>query len=131
MMGTIRLVEKKNIFFTLSVVLILLGFLLMGLRGMRGMPTLAFGIDFSGGSTMTLRLQTLPKDLTVAQLIQKVRVSLEPFGLQGSDIQLLDRSDVLIKSLKMEASDHEKIQQAMEATFGQCDIVEVDFMDLS
>ena len=50
-----KLIEKRNIWFSLSGAVIILGFLLMALKGIASKPVLNFGIDFKGGSTLILK----------------------------------------------------------------------------
>ena len=51
-----KFVEKKNLWFFISVLVIIMGFGLMCLKAFQGKPILNYGIDFIGGNTMLLKL---------------------------------------------------------------------------
>ena len=65
----------RKIWFLISLVLIIPGFICMGMRGFN------FGIDFTGGTIMDLRFE---QPVTLSD----VRSSLAKYDLDGSTIQL-------------------------------------------
>ncbi len=74
-MKTYKIVEKRKIWFAISAVIILIGFVSMLTRGFN------LGIDFTGGTLLELKF---PKEITVEQ----VRDVLKGHGLENSIIQL-------------------------------------------
>ena len=133
-----KIVEKKNLWLALSTFLIGVGFLLMVVRAFDSRPILNFGIDFSGGSTLVLKFDGLTHQLAGAKQDQKksvtagfihdVRSALAPFGLKSSEIQVSDAGEVIIKTIQMDGSMHEKVKSALETRLGHCEVLEVDFI---
>ena len=74
-MPKFNIAGHRKIWFLISLVLIIPGFLCMGMRGFN------FGIDFTGGTIMDLRFE---RPVTLSD----VRTSLARYGLDGSTIQL-------------------------------------------
>ncbi len=136
--NTWKIVEKRNLWLVLSTSLIAIGFLFMVIRAFESKPILNFGIDFSGGSTMVLKFDRLTHQLRQSpssvhkqvstRFIQDIRSVVAPFGLKSSEIQISDAGEVIIKTGRTEGSHHEQIRQALEASFGHCDVLEVDFI---
>ena len=65
----------RKIWFLISLVLIIPGFICMGMRGFN------FGIDFTGGTIIDMRFE---QPVTLAE----IRSSLAKYDLDGSTIQL-------------------------------------------
>jgi preprotein translocase subunit SecF len=138
-MKTLKIIEKTNLWLTVSCMLIGLGVMAMSIRAIQSLPVLNLGVDFSGGSTMQLQfeqfnqtLKTTPdaakkRELT-AQFIQSVRSVLAEFNLQSSTIQTTETGDLIIKTSQMDSTKHDKIHQALKQKLGKFEVLELDFI---
>ncbi len=121
----LKIVEKKNLWFTLSLLPILVGFGLMGYRYLNSMPVLNFGIDFSGGSTLNLKFANHTDTLS---LITELRKTLKSIGLEQSSIQISDQKEVLIKTNLLDHAGSENILKTLREQMGQVEVLEIDFI---
>lgn len=79
----IDLVGKSNIFAVLSVVLIVAGFISLFVQGMN------FGIDFRGGSSISLQVEDKIEEKTLKQ-------DIEDLGLKLENLEYIDEENVAI-----------------------------------
>ncbi len=139
MIKSLKVIEKKNLWFTFSFCCIALGFVMMAVRGFQSQPVLNFGVDFSGGSTMQLKFDNFSKSLETApsdeakkqastQFIQQVRDCLASFGLENSTIQTTDNGEVIIKTVQMDGNKHDQVRKALQQQIGNFDVLELDFI---
>ena len=128
-----RFIEKKNLWFTCSGLIILLGFLMMGFRAVQSKPTLNYGIDFVGGSTLILKFDSLNqairegKDVS-SSFTQSVRQVLDPFGLKNSSIQISQDGEVIIKTAHIEQATITAVQGALKTQLGNLEVLEIDYI---
>lgn len=128
-----KFIEKKNLWFTCSGLIILLGIVMMGLRAIQSKPALNYGIDFVGGSTLILKFDSLNQAIrggkeVTSGFTQSVRQVLEPFGLQNSSIQISQDGEVIIKSVHMEHATVSAVQAALKTQLGNMEVLEVDYI---
>ena len=102
----------RRIWFLLSLVLIIPGFICMGVRGFN------FGIDFTGGTIMDLRFE---QPVT----LQGVRSSLAKYDLDGSTIQFagaeagIDASEnVMIRTIDLEENQRKEVMASLTQDVG-------------
>ena len=102
----------RRIWFLLSLVLIIPGFICMGVRGFN------FGIDFTGGTIIDLRFEQ-PVTLT------DVRSSLAQYGLDGSTIQLAgaesgieSSENVMIRTVDLEENQRKEVMASLTKDVG-------------
>ncbi len=112
-------IGNRNITFLVSVVLIVLGFGSMTLKG-----GLNFGIDFVGGTLVEVRFSEMPE-------IDAIRGAVENAGFEDSVIQQLDEENIALVRLQNADSvdgtkepgsgedEGGKITNALETAFGQ------------
>ncbi|NDC82509.1 protein translocase subunit SecF [bacterium] len=139
-MTTVKIIEKKNLWFSVSALLITIGFFLMGLRFIKNEPVLNFGSDFAGGSTMVLRFDGLAEkyrhsgrnkekfQIESSKFIAEVRRVLEEFNLGNSSIQLSGDQDVVIKTAKVSSDQSLKIRGALTSRLGANEVLEIDYV---
>ncbi len=137
-MKTYKLIEKKNLWFTCSSLIILLGFVMMGLRGIQSKPILNFGIDFMGGSTLILKFDSFNQALKAnpnqdfsqasASFIHSVRTVLSGYGLENSSIQMSQDGEVLIKTLHIDSAKIASVQQGFKEKMGNFEVLEIDYI---
>ena len=102
----------RKIWFLISLVLIIPGFICMGVRGFN------FGIDFTGGTIMDLRFeQPVP--------LSDVRSSLAKYDLDGSTIQLsgeesgIESSEnVMIRTVDLEENQRKEVMASLTQDVG-------------
>ncbi|MCP4049905.1 MAG: protein translocase subunit SecF [bacterium] len=135
-----KIMEKKNLWFAISLIFILIGASLMTVRAFKSEPVLNYGIDFIGGSTMIFRFDELnsryekaakenkKKQVVNIQFMKEIRSILKNFGLEKSHVQITQDKEVLIKTLHLDHSSNLKIRDELEEKMGALEVLEVDFI---
>ena len=102
----------RRIWFLLSLVLIIPGFICMGVRGFN------FGIDFTGGTIIDLRFE---QPVTLSD----VRSSLAKYDLDGSTIQLAgaesgieSSENVMIRTIDLEENQRKEVMASLTQDVG-------------
>ena len=102
----------RKIWFLISLVLIIPGFICMGMRGFN------FGIDFTGGTIMDLRFE---QPVTLSD----VRASLAKYDLDGSTIQLAgaesgieSSENVMIRTVDLEENQRKEVMASLMQDVG-------------
>ena len=102
----------RKIWFLLSLMLIIPGFICMGVRGFN------FGIDFTGGTIIDLRFE---QPVTLGD----VRSSLAKYDLDGSTIQLAgaetgieSSENVMIRTIDLEESQRKEVMASLSQDVG-------------
>ena len=102
----------RKIWFLISLILIIPGFICMGVRGFN------FGIDFTGGTIMDLRFE---QPVT----LQGVRSSLAKYDLDGSTIQLAgaesgieSSENVMIRTVDLEENQRKEVMASLTKDVG-------------
>ena len=102
----------RRIWFLLSLVLIIPGFICMGMRGFN------FGIDFTGGTIIDLRFE---QPVTLSD----VRSSLAKYDLDGSTIQLAgaesgieSSENVMIRTIDLEENQRKEVMASLTQDVG-------------
>jgi preprotein translocase subunit SecF len=119
-----KFIEKRKLFYTLSSLLILAGFIMMGLRALSSKPILNWGIDFVGGSTITVKYPSLNK----TDYIEKTRNSLAKIGQEKASIVITPENEVIIKTSSLKPETIKHIQTQLQQDMGTIEIQEVDFI---
>ncbi|OGC21343.1 protein-export membrane protein SecF [candidate division WOR-1 bacterium RIFOXYB2_FULL_42_35] len=116
---TFNFVGKRRIWFTISGALLALavGALLFNVF-VRG-HVMNFGIDFTGGTMVTLRF---PAMVSVAD----VRETLEKHGLGKSIIQRSGKQDIYIRTEEIESGLRAKIVDELKEKYGDVELLEAD-----
>lgn len=110
-------IKSKYIFFTISAVLIIAGFVGMGVNKANGKGSLNYSLEFMGGTATTA---DLGKDYTLAQLDSELEPIVEDVT-GDSNIQFQkveDSTSVVIKTRSLELSEREDLNKALEDKFG-------------
>ena len=102
----------RKIWFLISLVLIIPGFICMGMRGFN------FGIDFTGGTIIDLRFE---QPVTLSD----VRASLAKYDLDGSTIQLAgaesgieSSENVMIRTVDLEENQRKEVMASLTQDVG-------------
>ncbi len=134
---TIKLIEKKNLWFLISSIIIISGLVLMGMRGVKQEPVLNFGIDFTGGASFILSFDTLnqahrqstvdPESINL-NFIQSLRTALKKMDLETSQLQITEDLEVLIKTPHLSNDKRKQVLDALEVVGGSLTVLEIDII---
>ncbi len=134
---TIKLIEKKNLWFLISSLIIIAGVVLMGMRAVKQEPVLNFGIDFTGGASFILSFDTLNqahRQATVdaqtinLNFIQSLRGALKEMDLENSQLQITEDLEVLIKTPHLSNERRKQVLDALEVVGGSLTVLEIDII---
>lgn len=114
-----NIIAKKNLWFAISVTLILIGLAAFLFNGMTKGKIMNFGIDFTGGSLLTLRFE---KDIST----HEIRDVLTEYGLSQSVIQKTGDKDFSIRTDPIEAELRQKVVSELRNKFGVVELLEAD-----
>jgi preprotein translocase subunit SecF len=115
------IIKKSNLWFSISIVLILLAFFALGFNLFVHGRMMNFGIDFTGGTLLNLRFE---KPVNVGQ----VRTVMDDFKLGESVIQKSGDNDILIRTVPMDVETRQKIMADMAEKVGNSEILEADII---
>jgi preprotein translocase subunit SecF len=125
-----KIIEKKNLWFSISIILIGIGIALMTTNVFKSKPMMNYGIDFVGGSTMILKFEELNKRHEIAEsnnesaqainigFIKAIRNVLTEYGLESSSVQITRDKEVLIKTLEIDDQKSLAIFNALQQKLG-------------
>jgi len=135
-----KLVEKKWWWGVVSASIVCLGMGMAGYRMLKGNAPLHFGIDFVGGTTMTLKFEALAEQKAAAgadrrafeqastQLIADVRRTLSTVGFTQAHIQMTQDSELVIKTTQHTPVQNHLVREALAKAFGRIEVIEVDYI---
>ena len=92
-----KFIEKHNFWILISALVILPGFISMGIKLVNSDPILNYGIDFIGGNTFNIQLESPP--INEQQTSDAIRTTLKSFSLDNSYIQFSNNNEIYIKTL--------------------------------
>ncbi|MFH0887413.1 MAG: protein translocase subunit SecF [bacterium] len=90
------------LWFTISAVLLCIGIGALVYNGMNRGSVMNFGIDFTGGTIITVRYQELPS-------LDQVREKMGNYKLQKAELQIVGDNDLSIRTEPLEETQREKI----------------------
>ena len=129
-----KLIQKRNLWFVISVCLITVGLGLMAVRAVGDKPVLNFGIDFTGGTSFIVKFDALNARLLDAPnasnekiaFITELRGVLTAFGLEKSQIQITQDKAVIIRTEALNNERRLDVLRTMEERIGVMELLEVD-----
>ncbi len=115
-LNTIGFLKKKVIFFAISVIAIVAGFVGMGINGANG-NILNYSLDFVGGTSTTV---TFNEDYSIAEIDDQIVPIIEQVtGDPNVQTQKIEGSNqVVIKTRSLELSERDDMNQALIEQFG-------------
>ena len=119
----IDIIGKTRLWFTFSSILIILG--ICGFAGnllFHG-KLMNFGIDFTGGTVLTLRFDARSN---IANRLSEVRKELEKYKFKENVIQMSGATDVTIRTEPLESEIRTKMMEDLSKTFGSIELLEAD-----
>ncbi|MEK7376353.1 MAG: protein translocase subunit SecF [Candidatus Margulisiibacteriota bacterium] len=118
-----NIIGRKNLWFTLSAVLIALGIFGFSYNMLIHGRAMNFGIDFTGGTIITLRFE---QGANVSSRLAEVRKVLDGFKFRESTIQKSGDNDITIRTEPLDGDTRTKIIAETEKTFGRIELLEAD-----
>lgn len=125
-----KFVQKKNLWFLISALIIIVGFSFSVSRIFKQNPPLNFGIDFTGGSTMLIQFTDTDTAIKMSStdIISKVRKELRSFGLAKSMIRATSENEILVRTTPIENSVRKEILKGINNNIAQAQLVEADLI---
>ena len=114
---TIAFVSKKAVFFTISIVAILSGFVMMGINKAQMGETLNYSLDFIGGTSTTL---TLNEDMSIEEIDDQIVPYIEKITGDGNvqTTKVAGSNDIIIKTRTLDKDEREEFANVMTEQFG-------------
>lgn len=116
-MSKFDIASKGKLWFIISLIVIIPGFICMGVKGFN------FGIDFTGGTIIDLKFDN---PVSVA----KVRDALKPFGMDGATIQLSnddsnveESRSVMIRTVDMKEERRKEVMAGLKSSVGEYQVM--------
>ena len=114
---TIAFVEKRKIFFAVSLLCIVTGWVTMGVNHANGIGALNYSLDFVGGTSTNV---TFDKDYSLKELDEQVVPVFE--GVTGdANVQVqkvAGGNSVIFKTRTLDVSEREDLNQKLKSGFG-------------
>ncbi len=113
----INFLGKKKIFFTISIALIVLGFVAIGVNEGKGNGALNYSLEFMGGTSSTV---TFDKDYTLEEIDQNIVPLIEDaVGDKNVQVQKVqDSNQVIFKTQTLNLEKREAFNKVMADNFG-------------
>ena len=113
---TVNFVGKKNIFFAASIVVIIAGFVFMGVNKANSGQILNYSLEFLGGTSTNI---TFNEDLSIADIESDViPVVASVTGDNNIQTQKVSgTNEVIVKTRSLSVSEREALNKALEDTF--------------
>ncbi len=114
---TINFLGKKNIFFAISLAVIIAGLAVMGVNGSKGNGAFAYSLEFSGGTSTNV---TMDKEYSLDEIDEQiVPVVEEVTGDKNVQItKVADSDQIIIKTKTLDLDQREALNQALADDFG-------------
>jgi SecD/SecF fusion protein len=114
---TINFLGKKNIFFAISIIVIVAGLAVMGVNSSQGNGAFAYSLEFEGGTSTNI---TFNEEYTIDEIDELiVPVVEEATGVSNVQTQkVAGTNQVIIKTKTLELDQREALNQAMVDEFG-------------
>ena len=119
-MKKFSIVRNWKIFFTISIVFLLIGYGSMILRGFN------LGIDFTGGSIMDLKFEKEVQVAQVREVLSKHDLGGAIIQLESNDTAATSAQGVLIRTPVIADNDRTAVMQDLEKSLGKFDIRRVE-----
>ncbi|MDE7133613.1 MAG: protein translocase subunit SecD [Lachnospiraceae bacterium] len=114
---TIDFLSKRNLFFGLSVAVILIGFVVMGVNKSQIDMPLNYSLDFVGGTSTTM---TLNEDMSIEEIDAQIVPLIEDITGDGNvqTTKVAGSNQVIIKTRTLNVQEREQFADTMVTNFG-------------
>ncbi len=113
---TVNFLSKRHVFFVISLVAVISGFVFMGMRASKGEGALNFSLDFVGGTATTVDFN---ESRTLEELTAEVAPVIE--DVTGSNVQIQTvqgTNEVIFKTSTLNVETREALNNALIEKFG-------------
>ena len=119
----INFIKKRRLWYVFSLVVISIGLaaMVMNYRVMNHIFNL--GIDFTGGTSITIRFNQ-----SVQNVEEQLRLVMVDVDLKKHTIQTAGTNDIVIKTEQMNVEKRNQLFDAIKAALGSFDVLEVDII---
>ena len=109
----VNFLGKKKIFFSVSIALILAGFVIMGVNSAKGNGALAYSLDFQGGTSMNVKFD---KDYSIDEIDEEIVPVVEKItGDHNIQTQKVSGTkQVIIKTKTLSLAKREQVNKALK-----------------
>ncbi len=116
-----NLMANRRWLYLASLGIVLASVASMAVQPALGRPVLNWGVDFTGGTLLTLRFQD--RSVSTGQ----VRAALQPLGLGEAVIQKVQETgDISVRTPHLEPEERRKVEQALRDRVGSFEVLSVD-----
>ncbi len=119
----INFIKKRRLWYAFSITVIGLGIASMGMNYKVMNHIFNLGIDFTGGTSITLRFNE-----PVANVEEALRHVLTQVDLKKHTIQTSGANDIVIKTQEMDVKKRNQLFDAIKDDLGAFDVLEVDMI---
>lgn len=114
---TLRILSRQKVFFALSVVVILAGFVVMGINQGAGKSALNYSLEFVGGTSTTL---TLNEDMPIEKIDSDIVPLIESITGDGNvqTTKVAGSNQIIIKTRTLNVEEREAFTNVMVTNFG-------------
>lgn len=115
--NTINFLSKKNIYFVASIVVILAGFVFMGVNQGQGKSILNYSLEFVGGTSTNV---TFNEDLSIEEIDSQVKPVVQEITGNGAiqTQKVAGSNEVIIKTRELNVDERQALNDAMADKFG-------------
>ena len=115
--NTINFLGKRNLFIAISLIVIVAGFVGMGINNAKDGNILNYSLDFIGGTSTTV---TFNEDYSIAEIDEKIVPVVEEITKDGNvQTQKVEGTNqVVIKTRSLELAERESLNQTLIDKFG-------------
>ncbi|HBL39825.1 TPA: protein translocase subunit SecF [Candidatus Uhrbacteria bacterium] len=110
---TLAVIRLRKVWYAVSGLLVATSLMLVAVLG------IPFGIDFTGGSLLEVRFDVAPETAAL-------RKELSNMGYAEATVQSAGTDEALIRLSNMTEEDHQRVLNALEASFGNIDELRFD-----
>lgn len=112
---TLPFVKNFKKFVAVSAVVIIAGFAAMGVFAAKGQESLNYGLDFKGGTSLSV---TFPEELT-EKLNQRLETTVsDTLSLTGEIVKVTGENTYIIKTVELSQEQRAKLTKALVAEYG-------------
>ena len=111
----VNFLGKKKIFFSVSIALILAGFVIMGVNSAKGNGALAYSLDFQGGTSMNVKFDKDYSEID-EEIVPVVEKITGDHNIQTQKVS--GTKQVIIKTKTLSLAKREQVNKALKTTFG-------------
>ena len=121
-----KIVEKKNLWFLISLTLISIGIIILSTRLINNTKLFNYGIDFSSGTTLLLDIKQ--ENINKKEITNKIQTELNSLNINKNTIQFTEDNEVIIKSIDLDNSLSKQLLLNLNNNATNYELLEIDFI---